>query len=66
MPRILLILGGKNIKMEEWCKQKTHTEILESKVLFAQAYSLLHGYNTFIQPNGVKEKVFDDDNILDS
>lgn len=28
--------------------------------------SLLHGYNALIQPNGVKEKIFDDDNILDS
>jgi len=30
---------------KEWCKQKSHTEILESKVLFAQAYSLLRSKN---------------------
>lgn len=30
---------------KEWCKRKTHTEILESKVLFAQAYSLLRSKN---------------------
>ena len=32
---------------------------------FQALMSLFHCYNTFFQRNGIKEKVFEDDNILD-
>lgn len=35
-------------------------------VPFQIIISLLHGYNTFFQSNGIKEKIFDNDDILDS